>query len=77
MYVNTDAIMVFLKDTNIVYLVNWWTIIRMLSNLTSHAEFFNDESFTMKFIVIDINDVFDAFSHVTSSYHLLWSILFF
>lgn len=77
MYVNTDAVIIFLKNTNIVYFVNQLTIIKMLSNVIFHTEFFDDNNFTMKFIVIDVQKVFSAFSHVTSSYCLLWLILFY
>jgi hypothetical protein len=43
MYVNTDAVAVFLNEINIVYLINLFTIINMLSNFIFHAEFFDDE----------------------------------
>ena len=74
--INTDVIAVFLKSINIIYFINWSTIIKILLNVTFHAEFFNDNNFTMKFIITDVHKVFNAFSYVTSSYCLLQSILF-
>jgi len=70
MYVNTDAVAVSLNEMNIVYLINLFTIINMLSNHTSHAESFNDDSFIMKFIVTDFHDSLSVSIHVTSSYYL-------
>jgi len=70
MYVNTDAVMVFLNEMNMVYLVNLSTIVNILSNFTPHAEFFDVDNFVMKFIVTDSHDAFSAFSCVTSSYFL-------
>lgn len=76
MQVNTDADTVSLNEMNIVYLINQFTIVKMLLNLTSHAEFFDDDSFTMKFIVTVSHDVFCAFIHVISLYCLSQLILF-
>jgi hypothetical protein len=56
MYINTDA--VSLNEINIVYLINLFTIVNMLSNLTFHAEFFDDDNFIMKFIVTDFHNLF-------------------
>ena len=74
--VNTDVVAVFLKSINMIYFVNWLIIIKILLNVTFHTEFFNNNSFTMKFIVTDIHKAFNAFSCVTSLYCLLQSILF-
>jgi len=67
MYINTDAVAVSLNEINIVYFVNLFTIINMLSNLTFHAEFLNFNSFIMKFMITDSQNTFSAFSYVTSS----------
>jgi len=69
-YINTDAVAVFLNGMNIVYLVNLSTIVNILSNFTPHAEFFNVSNFVMKFIVTDSHGAFDVSSHVTLSYLL-------
>jgi len=66
MYINTDAVAVSLNEMNIVYFINLFTMINMLSNLTSHAESLNFDSFVMKFMIIDSQSTFSAFSHVTS-----------
>jgi len=70
MYVNTDAVTVSLNEMKIVYLINLFTIVNMLSNHTFHAEFFDDDSFIMKFIVTDFHDLLSASIHVTSLYCL-------
>jgi len=70
MYVNTDAVAVSLNEMNIVYLINLFTIVKMLSNHIFHAESFNDDNFIMKFIVINSHDLFSILICVTSSYHL-------
>ncbi len=70
MYVNTDAVAVFLNEMNMVYLVNLLTIVNILLNFTSHVRFFNVGNFVMKFIVTDFHDAFGAFSHIISSYLL-------
>ena len=75
-YINTDAVTVFLKNINMIYFVNQLTIIKILSNVMSHAEFFDDDNFTMKFIIINVHEAFNTFSCVTLLYCLLWSILF-
>jgi len=41
MYINIDAVAVSLNEINIVYFINLFTIVNMLLNLTSHAEFLN------------------------------------
>jgi len=70
MYINTDTVVVFLNEINIMYLVNLSTIVNILLNFTSHAEFFDIDNFVMKFIVTDSHDAFNVFSYVTSSYFL-------
>ena len=75
-YINIDAVAVFLKSINMIYFVNWLIIIKILSNVTSHAEFFDDDSFTMKFIVINIHKASNASNYVILLYCLLQLILF-
>ena len=70
MYINTDAVTVSLNEINIVYLVNLFTIVNMLSNCTFHAEFFDDDNFIMKFIVTDFHNLLSASIHITSLYCL-------
>ncbi len=70
MYINTDAVVVFLNEMNIVYLVNLSTIVNILSNFTPHAESFNVGNFVMKFMITDSHDTFSVFSCVTLSYLL-------
>ncbi len=67
MYINTDAVVVFLNEMNMMYLINLSTIVNILLNFTLHARFFDVDNFIMKFIVTDSHDAFDVFSHVTSS----------
>jgi len=67
MYININAVTVSLNEINIMYFVNLFTIINMLSNLTSHAEFLNFNSLIIKFIITDSQSASDAFSYVTSS----------
>ncbi len=76
MYINTDAVAVFLNEMNMVYLINLSTIVNILLNFTPHARFFDISNFVMKFIVTDSHGAFDAFSCVTSSYLLSLWILF-
>jgi len=76
MYVNTDAVAVFLNKMNIVYLINLFTIINMLLNHTSYAEFFNDNNFIMKFIITDSHNLLSTSICITSSYCLFFWILF-
>ena len=77
MYINTDAVAVSLNEINIVYLINLFTIINMLSNCTLHAEFFDDDNFIMKFIVTDSYNLSDILIYITSLYFLFLQILFF
>ena len=76
MCINIDVIVIFLKNINMIYFINQSTIIKILLNVMFHAKFFNDDSFTTKFIIINIHKAFNAFSYVTSLYCLLWLILF-
>ncbi len=76
MYINTDAVVIFLNEMNMMYLVNLSTIVNILSNFTSSVRFFNINNFVMKFIVTDSHDAFSVFSCVTSSYLLSLWILF-
>ncbi len=76
MYVNTDAVAVFLNEMNMMYLINLSTIVNILLNFTSHARFFDVSNFVMKFIVTDSHDAFNTFSCVTLSYLLSLWILF-
>jgi len=69
-YVNTDAVTVFLNEMNMVYLISLSTIVNILLNFTPHAEFFNVGNFVMKFMVTDSHGAFSASSHVTLSYSL-------
>ena len=76
MYINTDAVADSLNEMNIIYFVSQFTIISMLLNLTPHAEFFDDDNFTMKFIVTDSQGPSDTSSCLISSYFLSLEILF-
>ncbi len=69
-YVNTGAVVVFLNEMNMVYLVSLSTIVNILSNFTPHTGFFDIDNFIMKFIVTDSHDAFDVSSCVTSLYLL-------
>jgi len=64
MYINTDAVAVFLNEMNIIYFINLFTMINMLSNLTFHARFLNFDSFIMKFMITDSQSAFSVFSYV-------------
>jgi len=66
MYVNTDAVTVSLNEMNIMYFVNLFTMINMLSNLTSHAESLNFDSLIIKSMITDSQNASDASSCVTS-----------
>jgi len=66
MYINTDAVAVSLNEMNIVYFINLFTIINMLSNLTSHAEFLNFNNLIIKFMITDSQNTFNVFNYVTS-----------
>jgi len=64
MYINTDAVAVSLNEMNIMYFINLFTIINMLSNLTSYAEFLNFNSLMIKFMITDSQSTFSMFSYV-------------
>ncbi len=66
MYVNTDAVVISLNEMNIMYFVNLFTMINMLLNLTSHAEFLNFNSLMIKFMITDSQSTFSAFNYVIS-----------
>jgi len=70
MYINTDAVVVFLNEMNMVYLISLSTIVNILLNFTPHAGFFDVGNFVMKFMVTDSHDAFSASSCVTLSYLL-------
>ncbi len=70
MYINTDAVAVFLNEMNMVYLISLSTIVNILSNFTPHARSFDINNFVMKFIVTDFHSASDALSHVISLYFL-------
>ncbi len=76
MYINTDAVVIFLNEMNMMYLISLSTIVNILLNFTSHAKSFNVSNFVMKFIIIDSHDAFSVFSYVTLSYLLSLWILF-
>jgi len=65
MYINTDAVAVSLNKMNIMYFVNLFTIINILLNLTSYAEFLNFNNLIIKFIITDSQSTFSTFSYVT------------
>jgi len=67
MYINTDAVTVSLNEMNIMYFINLFIIINMLSNLTSHAESLNFNSLMIKFMITDSQDTFSTFSYVILS----------
>ncbi len=70
MYVNTDAVAVFLNEMNMMYLVSLSTIVNILLNFTSHVRFFDVSNFVMKFMITDFHGAFSASSCVTLSYLL-------
>jgi len=70
MYINTDAVVVFLNEMNMMYLVSLSTIVNILLNFTPHVKFFDIDNFVMKFIVTDFHGASDVSSHVISSYLL-------
>jgi len=76
MYINIDAVVVFLNEMNMVYLVSLSTIVNILSNFTSHARFLDVSNFIMKFMITDSHDPLSVFSCVTLSYLLSLWILF-
>jgi len=67
MYININAVAVSLNEINIVYFINLFTIINMLSNLTFHVRFLNFNSLMIKFMIIDFQSTSNAFNYVISS----------
>jgi len=67
MYININAVAVSLNEINIVYFINLFTIINMLSNLTFHVRFLNFNSLIIKFIITDFQSTSNAFNYVISS----------
>jgi len=70
MYINTDVVAVSLNEINIVYIINLFTIVNILLNYTSYAEFFDDNNFIIKFIVINFYDLSDISICVILLYYL-------
>jgi len=66
MYINTDAVAVSLNKMNIMYFINLFTIINILSNLTFYAESLNFNSLIIKFMITDSQNTSNAFSYVIS-----------
>ncbi len=66
MYININAVVISLNEINIIYFINLFTIINMLSNLTSYAESLNFNNFIMKFIIIDSQNTLNIFNLITS-----------
>jgi len=64
MYINTDAVAVSLNEMNIMYFINLFTIINMLSNLTFYAEFLNFNSLMIKFMITDFQSTSNVFSYI-------------
>ncbi len=64
MYINTDAVAVSLNEMNIIYFINLFTMINMLSNLTFHARFLNFDSFIIKSMITDSQSALSVFSYV-------------
>jgi len=64
MYVNINAVIVSLNKMNIIYFVNLFTMINILSNLTFHARFLNFNSLMIKFMITDSQNTFSTFSYV-------------
>jgi len=67
MYININAVAVSLNKMNIMYFINLFIIINMLSNLTSYAEFFNFSSLIMKFIITDSQSTSNTFNFIILS----------
>jgi len=66
MYINTDAVAVSLNEMNIIYFVNLFTMINMLSNQTFYAEFFDFSNLMIKFMITDFQSAFSTFNCVIS-----------
>ena len=66
MYININAVTVSLNKINIIYFINLFTIINMLSNLTFYAEFFNFNNLIIKFIITDSQSTLNTFNLIIS-----------
>ncbi len=67
MYINIDAVVISLNEMNIIYFINLFIIINMLSNLTFYAKFFDFNNLIIKFMITDFQSALNAFSYVTLS----------
>ncbi len=67
MYININAVAVSLNEINIIYFINLFTVINMLSNLTFHAEFFDFNNLIIKFMITDSQSTLNIFSYVILS----------
>jgi len=67
MYINIDAVVISLNEMNIIYFINLFIIINMLSNLTFYAKFFDFNNLIIKFMITDFQSAPNAFSYVTLS----------
>jgi len=72
MYINIDAVTISLNEINIMYLINLFTTVNILLNYTFHAEFFDDNNFVMKFIIINFHNSLNMSIYITSSCFLLF-----
>ncbi len=66
-YTNTGAVAVSLNGMNIVYFVNLFTMVNMLSNWTSHAGSLDFGNLVIKSMVTDSQGAPGASSCVTPS----------
>ncbi len=67
MYINIDAVVISLNEMNIIYFINLFIIINMLSNLTFYAKFFDFNNLIIKFMITDFQSALNAFSYITLS----------
>ncbi len=67
MYINIDAVVISLNEMNIIYFINLFIIINMLSNLTFYAKFFDFNNLIIKFMITDFQSALNAFSCITLS----------
>ena len=65
MYISIDAVAVSLNEINVIYFINLFTIINILSNLIFYAEFFDFNNLIIKFIITDFQNALSAFSYIT------------
>ncbi len=66
MYISIDAVAVSLNEINVIYFINLFTIINILSNLIFYAEFFDFNNLIIKFIITDSQSASNTFSYVIS-----------